>query len=144
MENLLRQVQELEPYCRHETVNHHPLEVVADVAGLAHLGWHAWLPHSGYWMYGQWETELFDVLNPFIDFLELYALLVAVVTWAPMLMDHVVLFRSDNTPALYALINRVSFSNDMMLLIHYIMTHNIKILAKHIKGTNNKFCDLLS
>ena len=24
------------------------------------------------------------------------------------------------------------------------MTHNIKILAKHIKGINNKFCDLLS
>ena len=24
------------------------------------------------------------------------------------------------------------------------MTHNIKILAKHIKGTNNKFCDPLS
>ena len=24
------------------------------------------------------------------------------------------------------------------------MTHNINILAKHVKGTNNKFCDLLS
>ena len=91
---------------------------------------------------------MFDVLNPSIDFLEFYTLLVVVVMWAQILMDHVVLFRSDNTPAVYALINKASFSDDMMLLIDYItlfcMTHNIKILAKHIKGTNNKFCDILS
>ena len=88
------------------------------------------------------------VLNPSINFLELCALLIAVVTWAPTLMDNVVLLRSDNTPAVYALVNKASSSDDMMLLIHYItlfcMIHNIKILAKHIKGTNNKFCDLLS
>ena len=91
---------------------------------------------------------MFDILNPSIDFLELYAIFVAVVTWAQMLMDNVVLFRSDNTPAIHALSNKASSSDDMMLLIHYItlfcMTHNINILAKHIKGINNKFCDLLS
>ena len=91
---------------------------------------------------------MFDVLNPFIDFLELYALLVEVVTWAPILIDHVILFRSNNTPAVYTLINKASSSDNMMLLIQYITlfcrTHNIKILAKHIEGTNNKFCDPLS
>ena len=35
-----------------EQLSCHPLEVVADAAGSAHLGWDAWLPHSGYWMYG--------------------------------------------------------------------------------------------
>ena len=131
-----------------EQLSRHPLEVVTDAAGSAYLGWGAWLPHTGHWMYCQWELEVFDILNPSIDFLEFYALLVAVVMWAPILMDHVVLFRSENTPAVYALINKTSSSDDMMLLIHYItlfgMTHNIKILAKDIKGTTNKFCDLLS
>ena len=132
-----------------EQLSHHPLKVVADAAGSAHLGWGAWLPHSGHWMYSQWKKEVFDVLNLSIDFLELYALLVVVIVmWAPMLMDHVVLFRLDNTPAVYAFINKASSSEDMMLFSHYItlfcMTHNIKILAKHIKGTHNKFCDLLS
>ena len=131
-----------------DQLSRHPLEVVADAAGSAHLGWGTWLPHTGHWIYGQWETEVFDVLNLSLDFLELYALLVLVVMWAPILMDHVVLFRSDNTPAVYALINKASSIDDMMLLIHYItlfcMTHNIKILAKHVKGTNNKFCHLLS
>ena len=74
-------------------------------------------------------------MQPSIDFLELYALLVAVMTWALFLMDKVVLFRSDNTPAVFALINKASSSDDMMLLIHYItlfcMTHNITILSKH-------------
>ena len=70
----------------------HPLEMVADAAGSAHLDWGAWLPHTGHWMYSQWEVEVFDVLNQSIDFVELYALLVVVVILAPMLMDHVVLF----------------------------------------------------
>ena len=101
VENLLKQVQGLEPYFGHGTVIQSPkLEVVADAAGSAHLGWGAWLPHTSHWIYSKWETEVFDVLNLSIDFLELYALLVAVVTWAPTLMDHVVLFRSDNTPAI--------------------------------------------
>ena len=113
-----------------------------------HLGWGVWLPHTGHWMHAQWETDVFAAMKPSIDFLELYALLVTVVTWAPFLMDKVVLFRLGQYPAVHAIINKVSSSDDMMLLICYItlfcMTDNIKILAKHIKGTNNKFCDLLS
>ena len=31
-------------------------EVLADAAGNAKLGWGAWLPHLGLWMYGQWEV----------------------------------------------------------------------------------------
>ena len=46
-----------------EQLSCHPLEVVADAAGSAQLGWGAWLPHSGHWMYDQWEMEVFDVLN---------------------------------------------------------------------------------
>ena len=124
------------------------MEVVADAAGSVQLGWGAWLPHMGHWMNGQWEPEVFTALNPSIDFLEPYTLLVVVVMWAPFLMDKVILLRSDNTPAVYALINKASLSDDMMLLIHditlFCMMHNIKILAKHIKGTDNKFCDVLS
>ena len=68
-----------------------PVEVVANAAGLVQLDWGAWLPHTGHWMYGQWESDIFDALNPSIDFLELCALLVTVVMWAPLLMDQIVL-----------------------------------------------------
>ena len=36
-----------------EQLSHYPLEVVADAAGSANLGWGAWLPHIAHWMYGQ-------------------------------------------------------------------------------------------
>ena len=35
-----------------EQLSCHPLEVVVDAAGSAHLGWGAWLLHSRHWMYG--------------------------------------------------------------------------------------------
>ena len=64
------------------------------------------------------------------------------------LVDKVVLFKLNNTSAVYALINKVSLSDDMILLIYYItlfcMIYNIKILAKHIKGMKKRFHDLLS
>ena len=75
------------------------VELFADAAGKAKLGWGAWLPHLGLWMYGQWDEEFFQKFNPSIDFLELYALLAGVVTWAPQLMDHAALFQLDNTPS---------------------------------------------
>ena len=67
------------------------MEIVADVAGSVQLGWGAWLLNTGHWIYGQWELEVFAVMNPTIDFLELYALRIAVIMWAPFLMDKVVL-----------------------------------------------------
>ena len=51
-----------------------------------------------------------------IDFLEFYALLATVVTWVPHLTNCTVLFHSDNTPTVHALINKSSDSHQMMLL----------------------------
>ena len=79
------------PIVNVDQLSHHPVEIVADVAGSVQLGWGMWLLHTGHWMYGQGEPEVFAAMNPSIDFLELYTLLVAVVMWAPFLMDKVVL-----------------------------------------------------
>ena len=63
------------------------VELFADASGNSSLGWGAWLPHLGLWMYRAWEAEIFDKYQPSIDFLELYALLAGMVTWAPHLTD---------------------------------------------------------
>ena len=119
-----------------------------DAAGNVKLGWGAWLPHLGLWMYGQWEEEFFQKFCPSIDFLELYALLAEIITRVPHLMDRVVLFWSDNTPTVFALRNKSSDSPQMLFLLHlltlFCMTHNITILVRHIQGVNNKICDKLS
>ena len=124
------------------------MELFADAAGNTKLGWGAWLPHLGLWMYGQWEEEFFQKFKPSIDFLELYALLAGVVTWAPQLMDHAILFQLDNTPTVFALRNKSSNSPHMLSLLRFstlfCMTNNITILARHVSGAHNTICNKLS
>ena len=124
------------------------VELYANTSGNPSLGWGAFLPSKGLWMFQQWEQEWFHQFNPSIDFLELYALLAGVVTWVPHLSDKTVIFRSDNTPTVHALINKSSNSMQMLRLLHYFtlfcMIHNIHIKALHISGKKNIICDLLS
>ena len=63
------------------------IELFVDAAGSVKLGWGAWLPHLGLWMYDQWEEDFFKKFQPSINFLELYALLAGIITWVPHLMD---------------------------------------------------------
>ena len=78
----------------------------------------------------------------------LYALLVAVVTWAPQLTDSAILFWLDNTPTVFTLRNKMSDSEQMLFLLCFLtlfcMTHNITILARHVPGVHNTICDKLS
>ena len=108
----------------------------------------AWLPHVGTWMHVQWEAEFFKKFNPSIDFLELYSLLARVVTWVPHLTNCTLLFHSDNTPTMHALINKSSDSHQMMILLQFLtlfcMLNNITITVKHISGKTNLICDYLS
>ena len=68
-------------------------------------------------MFQQWDKEWFQQFNPSIDFLECYALLAGVVTWVQHLSDKTVIFRSDNTPTMQALINKLSNSKHMLILL---------------------------
>ena len=51
----------IEQLCRHL------VEVVADAVGSVQLGWGVWLPHTGHWMYDQWEPEVFAALNSMLS-----------------------------------------------------------------------------
>ena len=124
------------------------VDLFADASGNPALGWGAWLPFKGAWMYSQWDFQFFMDFLPSIDFLELYALLTGVVTWVPYPSNKIVLFHSDNTPTVHALINKSSDSNQMMILLRFLtlfcMLNNITVSAKHICGKKNLICDYLS
>ena len=124
------------------------IEIFAHAVSSVKLGWGAWLPHKGLWMYGKWEGDFFQHFHPSINFLELYTLLAAVVTWAPYMSDSTVLFWSDNTPTVFALRNKTNDSEQMLFLLHFptlfCMTHNITILARHVHSVHNTICDKLS
>ena len=108
-----------QPIISNHQMDQEAVELYADTTGKASLGWGAFLPKQRLWMFQQWEDQWFQEFNPSINFLELYALLARVVTWAPHLMDKMVIFRSDNTPTVHALINKSSHSRQMLSLLHY-------------------------
>ena len=124
------------------------MKLFADASGNANIDWGAWLPHTGAWMYGQWEINFLEQFKPSIDFLELYALLARVVTWVPHDTNHIVLFHSDNTHTVHVLLNKSSDSLQMMILLGvltlFCMLNNITISAKHISGKTNLICEYLS
>ena len=124
------------------------MEVFTDAAGNPLLGWGAFFPAQGLWMYQQWDSVWFQEYNPSIDFLELYTLLTRVVTWVPLPFDNTVIFRSDNTPTVHTLLNKSSNSHQMLTLLRYFilfcMVNNIHIQTHHISGKRNTLCDLLS
>ena len=84
--------------------NHPPISTEeSDGRVICRCSW-KWLPHVGAWMHVHWEAEFFQKFNPSIDFLELFALLATVVTWVPCLTNCTVLFHSDNTLTVHAVI----------------------------------------
>ena len=91
---------------------------------------------------------LVSTVVPINRFLELYLLLARVVTWVPHLSNKTVIFRSDNTPTVHALLNKSSNSQQMLTLPGYFtlfcIIHNICIKTLHISGKKNVLCDLLS
>ena len=72
--------------------SHNAVEVFSDATGNPLLRWGAFFPAQGLWMYQKWDLVWFQEYNPSIDFLELYALLVGMVMWAPHLSNKTVIF----------------------------------------------------
>ena len=93
------------------------VELYTDAAGNPALGWGAYLPSQGLWMFQQWDKHWFNEFKPSIDFLELYALLAGLVMWASHFIDKTIIFRSDNMPAMHALTNKSSHSSQMLKLL---------------------------
>ena len=106
----------------------------------------AFLPSKRLWMFQQWDKDWFEQFGQSIDFLELYVLLAGVATWVPHLSDKIVIFRTDNTPIVHALLNKSSNSSQMLTRYFtlFCMIHNIHIKAMHISSKKNVLCDLLS
>ena len=137
-----------QPISLNEEHSRMAIEILGDASGNTFLGWDMFFPSKGLWMYQQLDKGWFEQYCPSIDVLELYALLARVVTWVPHLSDKTVIFRSDNTPTVHALLNKSSNSQQMLTLLRYFtlfcMIHKICIKALHIGGKKNVLCDLVS
>ena len=123
------------------------LEFFADTTGAENLGFGAYF--QGQWCQGCWhDTTIFAHGRPNIALLELYAIVIAVETWAPKIAGKSVVLRTDNT-ATVSFINRMrgDIPAVMTLLRHLALTclsFQILVKAVHVKGVNNIDSNLIS
>ena len=123
------------------------MEVFTDASAKSTLGWGIFMPSKNWWSYGQWQKDYIEVMQPSIDFLEMYAVLIFLVTQQKQLANHKIHFRLDNMLTIEALSNLSSCSPHLILLIRVIaltcLLNNIRFTISHIKGKFNTEADNL-
>ena len=78
------------------------------------------------WCYTAWEKNFIKKYSPSIEFLELYAVTVAVVLWAKYLKDKRVVIFCDNLSVVHMLNESTSYLGNCLKLIRIIVTENLK------------------
>ena len=104
--------------------------------------------HNNEWFVAQWDENFLEEYNPSINYLELYAVTVAVLLWIEKFRDRKVTLFCDNMSVVHMINNNASKCKNCMVLIRIIvlhgLIHNVKITARHIEGKLNIYADLIS
>ena len=100
------------------------------------------------WFMAQWDLEFMNQYNPSINYLELYAVAVAVLNWIHRYPNKRVTLFCDNLSVVHMINNTASNCKNCMLLLRIIvlkgLIHNVHIRAKHVVGVSNNLADFLS
>ena len=100
------------------------------------------------WFIMQWNDEFIDKFNPSINYLELYAVTIAVLNWINKYENKKITIFCDNMSVVQMVNNNSSKCKNCMVLIRIIvlqcLTHNVSLHVKHVRGKSNTFSDLLS
>ena len=100
------------------------------------------------WFSIQWEEDFILKFKPSIAYLELYAVVVAVLNWIHRFQNRKIALFCDNLGVVHMLNNNSSNCKNCMVLIRILvlqgLLNNVKITAKHIVGKSNILSDHLS
>ena len=100
------------------------------------------------WYIMQWDEKFIMEQEPSINYLELYALTVAIFNWIDNFRNRRITIFCDNMSVVQMVNNTSSKCKNCMVLIRLIvlktLTHNVRIKVKHVPGKQNIFSDLLS
>ena len=99
------------------------------------------------WTYSQWDREFMEV-DPSIEFLELFAVVVGVINWIHRFSNKRIILFCDNQ-SVVGMINKTTSSCDncltlIRILVFQGLKHNIRIYAHYIESKANKAADFLS
>ena len=117
-----------------------------DASGNANLGCGGY--NNNNWFIMQWNEEFINEHRPSINYLELYAVTIAVINWIHRYPNKKIILFCDNMSVVHMINNNSSKCRNCMVLIRIIvlqgLMHNTKIMAKHVIGKTNIFSDSLS
>ena len=122
------------------------IDMYTDASTLFGCGGH----NDNEWFVGAWqeEQEFMDKTQPSINYLELYAVTVAIILWIHKYQNKKITLFCDNMSVVHMINNNSSKCKNCMVLIRMLvlhsMTNNVKVMAKHVTGVTNIFADRIS
>ena len=100
------------------------------------------------WFIMQWDEKFIKRYKPSINYLELYALTIAVMNWIHIFKNQRIYIFCDNMSVVQMVNSTSSKCKNCMVLIRMIVlmaiTHNVKLKVKHVPGKLNIYSDWLS
>ena len=101
-----------------------------------------------FWTFGVWEVGWIRKNKPSITFLELYALLVGIMTWQGKLRNVRLTVFCDNKSVRDMMNSQASGCKNCMKLIRILTLNNLKcnrrVFVKYVKSSDNGMADALS
>ena len=100
------------------------------------------------WLYMLWDKRELEKFQPSIEYLELFAVTVAVVTWIHRFKNRRIILFCDNESVVNMINYTTTSCKNCMVLIRIIvlkgLVENVRVFARHIKGSKNVYADSLS
>ena len=128
------------------TVTAQELNFYSDASANEQLGYGAVFNNE--WLFNQWEPNYIRSCSPSIEYLELYALVAAILTWGRKLKNKRIVVFCDNLSVVSMIQNTTSKCKNCMYLIRLLvlsgLVDNRRVFAKHVRGRDNHLADSLS
>ena len=100
------------------------------------------------WTSGQWDKPFMEKFQPTIEYLQLYAVTVAVLNWIKLFRNNRICLRCDNEAVVCMINNTTAKCKQSMILLRLMviqaMFHNVRINARHVRTKANGKPDALS
>ena len=134
------------PFLDHGELRADQIDMYLDSSRNFRLGFGAFCQNE--WTYGQWNADFLNRAQPSIEYLELFAVTIAVLNWIKKFKNKRVILFCDNESVMYMLYNTTSSCPNCMHLLRIIvlegLIHNVRIFARHVRSKSNQKADALS
>ena len=100
------------------------------------------------WTFGKWEPNFVKECDPSIEYLELFGVVAALLTWGDRIKNKWIAVYCDNMSVVGMINNTTSSCRNCMYLLRLLVLNNLvnnrRVFVRHITSKNNFLSDALS